>query len=170
MSSTHPSPSLNFYKQAHSNNNGSVLADLGSVGVWEVGISFPLLSALLPGLLLQHKLHASICFAGCKRSNPSVLAAGKWRSRTEILAFIGSMSMCPITTTPTKSHPHKFNYCNLFFVMPSALAKFTKVKFMQNIIALRVYRKSFTYRFQSQMHAANVIFLCGQLRSCRHIA
>ena len=66
--------------------------------------------------------------------------------------------------------PESAHYCELFFAMPSALAKFTKVKFTQNIIALRVYRKLFTYRFQSQMHAANVIFSCGQLRSCRHIA
>ena len=41
MSSTYLSPSLNFHKQVCSNNNGSVLADLGSVSVWEVGISFP---------------------------------------------------------------------------------------------------------------------------------
>ena len=41
---------------------------------------FRFLSALLCGLLLQHKLHASICFVGCKHSDPSVLAAGKWRS------------------------------------------------------------------------------------------
>ena len=171
MSSTHLSPSLNFYKQACSNNNAwqCIGQSRQSVGVWEVGILFPLHSALLPGLLLQHTLHTSVCFVGCERSDPSVLAAEKWRSYTEMLVFIGSTSMCPLTT-PTKSHPHKFNYCKLFFAMPSALAKFTKVKFMQNIIALGVYRKSFTYRFQSQMHAANVIFSCGQLRSCRHIA
>ena len=70
---------------------------------------FPLHSALLPGLLLQHTLHTSVCFVGCKRSDPSVLAAGKWRSRTEMLVFIGLTSTCPLTT-PTKSHPHKFNY------------------------------------------------------------
>ena len=90
ISSTYLSPSLNFYKQARSNKNGSVLADLGSVSVWEVGISFPLLTALLPGLLLQHMFHASICFVGCKRSDPSVLAAGKWRSQPEILANTGT--------------------------------------------------------------------------------
>ena len=44
--------------------------------------------------------------------------------------------MCPLTT-PTKSHPHKFNYCDLSFAMPSALAKFAIVKFTQNIIALQ---------------------------------
>ena len=99
------------------------------------GISFPLLSALLSGLLLQHTLHASVCFAGCKRSDPSVLAAGKWHSRTEILAFIGSTLTC-LLTTPTKSHPHKFN---LFFAIPSVLIKFAKVKFTQNIIALRYH-------------------------------
>ena len=33
MSSTYLSPSLDFYKQARSNNNGNILADLGSVGV-----------------------------------------------------------------------------------------------------------------------------------------
>ena len=69
MSSTYLSPSLNFYKPAHSNNNGSVLADLGSVGVWEVGISFPFLSALLPGVLLQHTLDAYNITAGAKRVN-----------------------------------------------------------------------------------------------------
>ena len=73
-----------------SNNNGSVLADLGSVGVRKVGPSFLLLSALLPGLLLQHTLHASVCFAGCKHSNLSVLAAGKWHSWTEILVNTGT--------------------------------------------------------------------------------
>ena len=52
------------------------------------------------------------------------------------VTFIGLTSMCPLTT-PTKSHPQKFNYCDLFFAMPSALVKFAKVKFMQNIIALR---------------------------------
>ena len=90
MSSTYLSPSLNFYKQARSNNNCSVLADLSSVGVWEVGTSFPLLSTLLPGWLLQYTLHASVCFAGCKHSNPSVLPAGKWRSQTEILMNTGT--------------------------------------------------------------------------------
>ena len=40
--------------------------------------------------------------------------------------------MCPLTT-PTKSYPHKFNYYDLFFAMPSALAKFAKVKFMQKV-------------------------------------
>ena len=39
-------------------------------------------------------------------------------------------------STPTKSHLHKFHYCDLFLMMPSALAKFAKVKFTQNIIAL----------------------------------
>ena len=125
-------------------------------------------------------LHTSVCFADCKRSDPSLLAAGKWCSWTEILAntstqlekknsvltnngtysaaftvvilhkarnihyhcfswnsqvtFIGSTSTCPLTTS-TKSHPHKFNYCDLFFAMLSVLTKFAKVKFMQNIIA-----------------------------------
>ena len=80
-------------------------------------------------------LHASVCFAGC---DPSVFVAGIWRSWIEILAFNGLTSTCPLTT-PTKSHPHKFNYCDLFFAMLSALAKFAKVKFMQTIIALRCY-------------------------------
>ena len=75
--------SINSYKQVHSNNNGSISADLGSVSVREVGISF---CALLPGLLLQYMLHASVCFMGCKRSDLSVLAARKWHSWTEILA------------------------------------------------------------------------------------
>ena len=57
--------SINFYKYAHSNNNGSISADLGSVSVREVGILF---RALLPGLLLQYTLHASVCFMGCKCS------------------------------------------------------------------------------------------------------
>ena len=47
-----------------------------------------------------------------------------WNSQ---LTFIGSTSMCPLTT-PTKSHPHKFNYCDLFFAMPSALTKICKSK------------------------------------------
>ena len=42
-------------------------------------------------------------------------------------------------STPTKSHPLKFNYCDLFFAVPSALTKFAKVKFTQNIIALRYF-------------------------------
>ena len=56
-----------------------------------------------------------------------------WNSQ---LMFIGSTSTSPLTT-PTKCPPHKFNYCDLFFAMPSALTKFAKVKFTQNIIALR---------------------------------
>ena len=39
-------------------------------------------------------------------------------------------------STPTKSYPLKFIYCDLFFVVPSAFAKFAKVKFKQCIIAL----------------------------------
>ena len=147
-----------------------VPADIGSVGVREVGISCPLLSALLAGLCLQHMLHASVCFASCNCSDLSVLVARKSRIRTEILAntgtqikkkqllknnatyfatftvviarnihyrcfswnsqltFNGLTSRCSLTT-PTKSHPHKFNYCNLLFAMLSALTKFTKVKF-----------------------------------------
>ena len=61
---------------------------LCSVGVKEVGILFPLLSALLAGLLLQHTLHTSICFASCNRSDPSVLVAGKSLSRAKILVFV----------------------------------------------------------------------------------
>ena len=60
-----------------------ILADLSSVGDREVGMLFLLLSTLLPGLLLQHMLHASVCFTSCNRSDPSVLATGKWRIRTE---------------------------------------------------------------------------------------
>ena len=66
--------------------HGCVLADLGSVGVSEVGILFLLFSALLAGLLLQHTLHASFCFVSCNHSNPSVLVAGKSHSPAEILA------------------------------------------------------------------------------------
>ena len=40
---------------------------------------------MLAGLLLQHTLHASVCFASCNRSDPSVLMVGKSRSRTKIL-------------------------------------------------------------------------------------
>ena len=174
MSSSYRSPSLNFYKHVRSNNNSCVLADLGCVGVREIGISFPLLSTLLPGLLLQHTLHASVYFVSCKHSDPSVLAAGKSRCWTEIVAntgthlnpaseeqwnllchlhccyttqgrkhpspllFLKQLFHCPLTT-PTKSHPHKFNYCDLFFAMLSALAKFAKVRFTQNIIALRYF-------------------------------
>ena len=156
------SPYLNFYKHTP---------------VREVSVSFSVFSALLDGLLLQHTLHASVCFASCNRSDLSVLVAGKSRSRTEILAntstylekqqqqqqkqllmnnelimppslagnihyccfswngqltFNSSRLTCPLTT-PTKSHPHKFNYCDLFFAMPSTLEKFTTVKFTQNI-------------------------------------
>ena len=157
MSSTYRHISLalpNFYKHMSSNNNSCVSANLGSVGVREVGISFPLLSALLTGLLLQHMLHTSVCFVSYNCSDPSVLVAGKSCSQTEILAntcahlektkktasveqwnlsftvvilhragnihyhcfswnsqltFIGLTLTCPLTT-PTKSHPHKFNY------------------------------------------------------------
>ena len=63
-----------------------VLDDLSSVGVREVGISFPLLSDLLVGLLLQYTLHASVCFASCNHSDPSVLVAGKLCSQNEKLA------------------------------------------------------------------------------------
>ena len=35
-------------------------------------------------------------------------------------------------STPIKSQPHKFNYCNLFFAMLSALAKFAKEKLTEN--------------------------------------
>ena len=59
-----------------------------------------------------------------------------WNSQ---LTFIVSTSTC-LSTTPTKSHPHKFNYCDLFFVMPSALAKFIEVKFTQSItVQIRFY-------------------------------
>ena len=51
-----------------------------------VYISLPLFSALLTGLLLQHTLDASVRFASCNRSDPSVLVAGKSLSRTETLA------------------------------------------------------------------------------------
>ena len=113
MSSTYLSPSLNFYKQAHSNNNGSVLANLGSVGVWKFGISLLLLSALLPGSLLQHMLRAFICFVGCKRSDPSVLATGKWRSRTEkkyrfqktLIGAYSATFTVVIATTQGRKHP-----------------------------------------------------------------
>ena len=37
---------------------------------------------------LQHTLHASVCFASCNRSDPSVLVAGKSRSRRRIPVLI----------------------------------------------------------------------------------
>ena len=48
------------------------------------------------------------------------------------LSFICSTSMCTLTI-PTKSHAHKFNYCDLFFGMLSALAKLAQVKSMQTL-------------------------------------
>ena len=93
MSSTYLSPSLNFYKHMRFGSYSGipilscVSPDLGSVCVREVGILFPL-SALLAGLLLQHTLHASVCFVSCNRPDPNVLVAGKSRSWTEILVNI----------------------------------------------------------------------------------
>ena len=49
-----------------------------------------------------------------------------------------SMSTCPLTT-PTKSHPHKFKYCDPSFAMPSALVKFTKVKFHAKHYSIMVF-------------------------------
>ena len=69
-----------------------------------------------------------------------------WKSQ---LTFIGLTSRCPLTT-PTKNHPHKFNNCDLFFVMLSALANFTKVKFVQNVITLRYF---YMYLFNT-LHAS----------------
>ena len=40
--------------------------------------------------LAQQTLHASVCFASCNHPDPSVLVAGKSRSRTEILANTGT--------------------------------------------------------------------------------
>ena len=51
---------------------------------------FLLLSTLLAGLLLQHMLHASVCFTSCKCSNPSVLVAEKSHSQTKILMNTGT--------------------------------------------------------------------------------
>ena len=59
-----------------------------------------------------------------------------------LLEKTANVHLC-LLATPTKSHPHKFNYFDLFFAMLSALAKFAKVKFTQNIIALR-YTRSIT--------------------------
>ena len=81
MSSTYLSPSLNFYKHAHSNNK----LHIDSVGVSEVSVSFLLFSALFAGLLLQQTLHTYVCFTSCNHSDPSVLVAGKSCSWTEIL-------------------------------------------------------------------------------------
>ena len=39
-------------------------------------------------LLLQHTLHASVCFVSCNRSDPSVLVVGKSRSRAKVLVLI----------------------------------------------------------------------------------
>ena len=38
----------------------------------------------------SNTFHGSVCFVGCKRSDPSVLVAGKWHSQTEILAKTGT--------------------------------------------------------------------------------
>ena len=93
MSSTYLSASLNVYKHTRSNNCCPCpyllrIGHFSSVGVKEVGISFPLLSALFAGLLLQHTLHASVCFASCNCPDLSVLVAGKSRSRTKVLVLI----------------------------------------------------------------------------------
>ena len=172
MSITYLSPSLNFYKQACSNNNGSVLANPSSVGVWEVGILFPCSVACMAcfsntRFTLPFALRvASVPIPVSLRLGNGVVGLKYWRIPVLILKkkisfwktmelilppsllqgqkcpllllLLGqpanvhcSTSTCPLTT-PTKSHPH-----NLFFVMPSALAKFAKVKFTQNITALR---------------------------------
>ena len=99
MDSTYLSPFPQFLQASAYNNNGSILVNLDSVG-----IPFLLLSALLSGLLLQHTLHGTVCFTGCKRSDPSVLAAGKWRSLTEILMTTGThleKKTDPASTTAT---------------------------------------------------------------------
>ena len=75
MSSTYLSPSL---KHTRSNNDSCTSVDLGSVGVRKVGISFSLLSALLAGLLLQHTLHASICFSSCNQLGSHVVRLKYW--------------------------------------------------------------------------------------------
>ena len=64
------------------------IGHLSSVGVKEVSISFPLLSALLAGLLLQHMLHTSVGFVSCNRFDPSVLVAGKSRSWAKVLVLV----------------------------------------------------------------------------------
>ena len=56
-----------------------------------------------------------------------------WNSQ---LTFIDSAWTCPLNHTYRKP-PHKFNYWDLFFVIPSVLAKFSKVKVMENIITLQ---------------------------------
>ena len=53
---------------------------------------FRFLAALLPWLASPHTLHGSVCFVDCKRSDPSVLVAGKWHNRTEILLNTGTYS------------------------------------------------------------------------------
>ena len=133
-----------------------------------------LVLALLPGLLLQHTLHASVCFAGCKHSNPSVLVAGKWHSRTEILANTSTHLekkqkqkkaasekqwnlFCHLHCCYTTDWKHPLlllllvQLANVYWFdlnvsvnhtyqeppsQASALAKYAKVKFTQNIIAL----------------------------------
>ena len=76
---------------------------------------------LPPSLLLYDtRLEKSITAA-----SPEQLASVHW--------FVINVSVNYTYQEP----PYKFNYCDLFFVMPSALVKFTKVKFTQNIIALR---------------------------------
>ena len=84
FTSMHARSNNSNVEQQHSHILSCVPADIGSVCVREVGISCPLLSALLAGLRLQqHMLHAFVCFASCNRSDPSVLAAKKSRSQTD---------------------------------------------------------------------------------------
>ena len=122
MSSTYLRPSLNFYKQPRSNNNGNVLADLGSVGVWEVGISFPLLSALLPGfsntrLTLPFALwDASASIPVSLRLGNGIVGLKYWRipvlilkNKTQLLKNNGTYSAtCHLHcchTTQGRKHP-----------------------------------------------------------------
>ena len=138
MSSTHLSPSLNFYKQAHSNNNGSVLA-ISVVSVSEKLVyRFRFIALCCLACFLNTRFTLPFASRVASAPIPVSLLGNGVVSLIKMLAFIGSTSTCPLTT-PTKSHPHKFNYCDLLFAMPSALAKFAKVKFPQNIIALRYH-------------------------------
>ena len=111
---------------------GYISANLGSVNISEVGMYLALLGLQLAGLLLC-TLHTLVRFASCHRSDCSVLAAGKSRSKIllnihlEIAAgyelfchlrccvrpqtFITAASLASdsrcLLTAPTKNHAHK---------------------------------------------------------------
>ena len=70
-------------------------------------------------------------------------------------------------STPTK-YLIKFNYCDLFFEVPSALTKFAKVKFTQNIIALR-YFEGGTYCAQSYQFCSYYLRALSNKRNTAYV-